>query len=99
MLTDKFFRSQTDNVKKRCDTVLYDQYLQPVMIIEYKASFLSISQETFDQIARYNIALNVPWLIVSNGLQHFCCRIDRTKNEYVFCKEIPDYEEVMNYEL
>lgn len=87
------------NVKKRCDTVLYDQYLQAVMIIEYKAPSVSINQETFDQIARYNIALNVPWLIVSNGLQHFCCRIDRVKNEYVFCKEIPDYKEAMNYEL
>jgi type I site-specific restriction endonuclease len=79
------------NVKKRCDTVLYDDYLQPLMIVEYKAPNIPVTQETFDQIARYNMSLNVPWLMVSNGLQHFCCRIE--KGEYVFLKEIPDYED------
>jgi len=79
------------NVTKRCDTVLYDNYLQPLMIIEYKAPSVAISQKTFDQIARYNSALQVPWLIVSNGLQHFCCRIDNEKKEYVFVNEIPEH--------
>jgi predicted type IV restriction endonuclease len=82
------------NVKKRCDTILYDDFLQALMIVEYKAPSVQINQETFDQIARYNMSLNVPWLIVSNGLQHFCCRIDREKGEYVFLKEIPDYEDI-----
>ena len=79
------------NVRKRCDTVLYDNYLQPLMIIEYKSPSVVISQKTFDQIARYNFVLQVPWLIVSNGIQHFCCRIDSEKNEYVFENEIPDF--------
>jgi hypothetical protein len=82
------------NVKKRCDTILYDDYLQPLMIVEYKAPTVQITQDTFDQIARYNRSLNVPWLIVSNGMQHFCCRIDREKGEYVFLKEIPNYEQI-----
>jgi predicted type IV restriction endonuclease len=82
------------NVKKRCDTVLYDDYLQPLMIVEYKAPTVPISQETFDQIARYNMSLNVPWLMVSNGLQHFCCRINSEKDGYDFLKEIPEYEDV-----
>jgi len=82
------------NVRKRCDTVLYDNYLQPLMIIEYKASSAAISQKTFDQIARYNFALQVPWLIISNGIQHFCCRTDKEKNEYVFLNEIPEYKEL-----
>ena len=84
------------NVKKRCDTVLYDSYLQPLMIIEYKAPSIAISQKTFDQITRYNLALQVPWLIVSNGIQHFCCRLDKEKKAYVFVKEIPEYERVKN---
>jgi len=84
------------NVKKRCDTILYDNYLQPLMIIEYKAPSLVISQKTFDQIARYNLALQVPWLIVSNGMQHFCCRIDKEKKAYVFVNEIPEYNSVEN---
>jgi len=79
------------NVKKRCDTILYDKYLQPLMIIEYKSPSVEINQKTFDQIARYNLTLNVRWLIISNGLQHFCCRIDRDKNEFVFENEIPDF--------
>jgi len=79
------------NVRKRCDTVLYDSYLLPLMIIEYKAPSVAIGQKTFDQIARYNFALQVPWLIVSNGLRHFCCHIDNEKKEYVFLNDIPEY--------
>jgi len=82
------------NVKKRCDTVLYDEHLQPLMIIEYKAPSVTIKQNTFDQIARYNMRLNVPWLIVSNGIQHYCCRIDYKIGKYFFCKEIPEYLEL-----
>lgn len=80
------------NVKKRCDTVLYDEFLQALMIIEYKAASVMINQKTFDQIIRYNMSLNVPWLIISNGIQHFCCFVDREKGGYSFEKEIPLYE-------
>ncbi|MDR2622007.1 MAG: type I restriction enzyme HsdR N-terminal domain-containing protein [Dysgonamonadaceae bacterium] len=82
------------NVKKRCDTVLYDEYLYPLMIIEYKAPSVLIKQNAFDQITRYNMRLNVPWLIVSNGMQHYCCRIDYEEKEYFFFKEIPEYGEL-----
>jgi hypothetical protein len=78
------------NLNRRCDTVLYDSFLQPQMIIEYKAPSVPVSQKTFDQIVRYNSSLNVPWLIVSNGIQHYCCRIDET-GRTVFLKEIPEY--------
>jgi len=87
------------NVRKRCDTVLYDNYLHPLMIIEYKAPTVAISQKTFDQIARYNFALQVPWLIVSNGIQHFCCRLEQEKEAFAFVDEIPEFERVKNYEL
>jgi hypothetical protein len=79
------------NVGKRCDTIVYDKYLNPLAIIEYKSPSISISQPTFDQILRYNISLRVPWLIVSNGLQHFCCRIDSAGKTCHFEKEIPLY--------
>jgi len=82
------------NVKKRCDTVLYDDFLQPLMIIEYKSPSTVISQKTFDQIARYNLVLQVPWLIISNGIRHFCCRMDKEKKDYVFVNEIPEYDEI-----
>jgi hypothetical protein len=79
------------NVKKRCDTILYDNFLQPLMIIEYKAPSAVINQKTFEQIARYNLALQVPWLIVSNGIRHFCCRMNDERQAYTFVKEIPEY--------
>jgi hypothetical protein len=64
------------------------------MIIEYKAPAVVINQAIFDQIARYNMSLQVPWLIVSNGLEHFCCYIDKEKGGYSFLKEIPPYGEL-----
>jgi hypothetical protein len=82
------------NVRKRCDTVLYDEYLQPLMIVEYKAPSVLIDQNTFDQITRYNMRLNVPWLIVSNGVRHYCCHIDYETMDCCFLKDIPKYEEL-----
>jgi len=78
------------NLTRRCDTVLYDRFLKPQMIIEYKAPSVTINQKTFDQIARYNMSLQVPWLIISNGLQHYCCCINE-KNEFSFVKDVPEY--------
>jgi type I site-specific restriction-modification system R (restriction) subunit len=80
------------NVTRRCDTVLYDRLLQPQLIIEYKAPTITINQQAFNQIARYNSILNVPWLIISNGLQHYCCHI--LNGDYSFVKEIPSYSEL-----
>ncbi len=82
------------NVKKRCDTVLYDKFLKPQMIIEYKSPKIAICQDTFDQISRYNMKLQVPWLIISNGLQHYCCNVDFNTGTCVFLNEIPDYKEI-----
>ncbi len=83
------------NLRRRCDTVLYDKFLQPVMIVECKAPSVVINQQTFDQIARYNMTLQVRWLLVTNGLQHYCCRIDYEKGEYSFEKDIPPYSDVI----
>lgn len=80
-----------NGMSRRCDTVLYDQSLRPRMIIEYKAPHISITQKVFDQICRYNIVMKVEYLIVSNGLQHYCCRVDYENNSYTFLQDIPDY--------
>ena len=84
---------------KRCDTVLYDQQAQPLMIVEYKAPSIVISQKTFDQISRYNIVMHVPYLIVSNGLQHYCCRIDYEGQKVEFLHDIPEFGEVRALEV
>ena len=80
-----------NNTKKRCDTILYRRDLTPLMIIEYKAPQINIAQKVFDQIARYNIVLRVDYLIVSNGLQHYCCKMDYKSQNYSFLTDIPDY--------
>ncbi|MDR1783545.1 MAG: type I restriction enzyme HsdR N-terminal domain-containing protein [Dysgonamonadaceae bacterium] len=82
------------NLHRRCDTVVYDEFLQPLMIVEYKAPSVALSQQTFDQISRYNMSLAVPWLAVSNGIAHYCCKIDVKNREYAFLKDIPDYKDL-----
>ena len=78
--------------KRRCDTVIYSQEGMPCVIVEYKAPHISISQDVFDQIVRYNIVLQVEYLIVSNGKNHYCCQIDYKNQSYVFLEEIPEYD-------
>ena len=77
--------------KLRCDSLLYNKAMQPQMIIEYKAPEVEITQHVFDQISVYNRLLHVDYLVISNGLQHFCCKMDYEKGEYSFLQNIPDY--------
>ena len=83
-----------NGTKKRCDTVLYKRDLTPRLVIEYKAPTVEITQAVFDQIARYNIVLRVEYLIVSNGINHYCCKIDYANQKYVFLKDVPSYPEL-----
>ena len=83
-----------NGMSRRCDTVLYDKSLQPILIAEYKAPTVDITQKVFDQICRYNIVLHVKYLIVSNGLSHYCCQIDYENGSYTFLPDIPTYEEL-----
>jgi hypothetical protein len=77
--------------KLRCDTLLYNKVLQPQMILEYKAPEITLTQRVFDQIAVYNMQLHVDYLVVSNGLSHYCCRMDYEQQRYTFLSDIPDY--------
>ncbi len=75
----------------RCDSILYNSQALPHMIIEYKAPTVSLTQRVFNQISAYNLLLHVDYLVVSNGLQHYCCRMDYTRQTYEFLQEVPDY--------
>lgn len=83
-----------NGMTRRCDSVLYDTKLQPRMIIEYKAATVPITQQVFQQICSYNFVLKVKWLIVSNGLQHYCCHLHPETQQFTFVKDIPFYEEL-----
>ena len=80
-----------NGTRKRCDTVLYKRDLTAQMIVEYKAPDIAISQSVFNQITRYNMVLKVDYLVVSNGLQHYCCKMNYAENSYFFLPDIPDY--------
>jgi len=77
---------------KRTDIVVYNTALVPLLIVECKAPYVKISNEVFDQIVRYNIALNANYLLVTNGLEHFCCKLDYQNNSYLFLSDIPNYK-------
>ncbi|MDX1284954.1 MAG: type I restriction enzyme HsdR N-terminal domain-containing protein [Draconibacterium sp.] len=76
---------------RRFDLLIYLRNGQPSLIAEFKAPSVKVSQETFDQVVRYNMALRVERVVVSNGLQHFACEIDYIHNSYSFLHEVPEY--------
>ena len=86
---------KVNNNPQRADLVVFDRSGNPVLVAEFKAPEVKISQQTFDQIVRYNMQLKVKFLIVSNGLEHFCCQINYTDNSYVYLAEIPGFGDVL----
>jgi len=78
----------------RCDSVVYDKTAHPLMIIEYKAPSVQITQRVFTQISAYNLLLHVDYLVVSNGVQHYCLRMDYERATYTFLPEVPDYKQI-----
>jgi type I site-specific restriction endonuclease len=80
--------------KKRTDIVVYDKQGKALLIVECKAPEVRIDQNVFDQIVRYNMALQVNYLILTNGLNHYSCAIDYVNQNYRFLKEIPAYTDL-----
>ncbi len=89
---------QVANLKKRCDILVYDKKYAPVLLIECKETKTLISQKTFDQVCRYNISLKAPYLLVTNGIEHYCLMFDFSNGQYRFLDYIPDWEELNNEE-
>ena len=85
---------QIGEKRMRADSVLYDNQLHPRMIIEYKAPNITLTQKVFDQITVYNLLLHVDYLIVSNGMITYICKMDYEKETYKFLEAIPNYENI-----
>jgi hypothetical protein len=81
-----------NNRKKRTDILVFNASGKHEIIVECKAPSIKITQDTFDQIARYNLKLKANYLIVTNGLEHFYCKMDFEKETYIFLKEVPDFK-------
>ena len=80
-----------NQLRKRADILVYDKQGQPYLLIECKAPEIKITQETFHQIARYNMSFKVKYLVVTNGINHFCCSMDYTNNTFQYLETIPEY--------
>jgi len=81
-----------NQMQKRADILAYDKQGQPYLLVECKAPEVKITQETFHQIARYNMTFKVKYLVVTNGINHFCCLMDYDKNTFQYMETIPIYE-------
>ena len=89
---EMFFR--LNKLSKRADITLFNRKGEPKVLVECKSPKVSISQVVFEQVARYNLSFKVDFLIVTNGLQHYCCKMDYEHKNYSFLEEIPCFEEM-----
>lgn len=80
---------ELNDTGRRADTLVYFRSLRPAVLVEYKAPEVAVTQKVFDQAARYNSVLRAPYIIVSNGLRHYCCRL--TREGYRFLPDIPSW--------
>ena len=80
-----------NNRKKRTDIVIFDKQGNPDIIVECTAPRIKISQATFDQIARYNLKLKAKYLVLTNGIEHYYCKMDFENETYIFLEDIPNY--------
>lgn len=80
-----------NKLKKRSDVLVYDRNGLPYLLVECKAPEVKISQDTFHQAAIYNRSLKVKYLVVTNGMNHFCCEMDYVNMNYSFLEEIPSF--------
>jgi len=82
---------KVNNINKRYDIVVFLPNGELFLLIECKAPEVKITQETFDQIARYNLKLNAKYLMVTNGLNHYFCQMDFENEQYIFMENLPDF--------
>ena len=92
VLTEVEVTVPIDGRHYRADIVVYNRLLEPILMVECKRPSLKMGQNVFDQIGHYNSGLHVPYLVVTNGMQHYCCRVDHIHRTYHFLDKIPSYQ-------
>ena len=101
LINEKKYKSQLiavekkiilNNLTKRFDIIAYDNNGDPNLLVECKAPNIAIKQETFDQILSYNRVINSKYLMITNGIIHYYCKIDNIDNKINFLKDIPNYK-------
>jgi hypothetical protein len=80
--------------RQRYDLLVYNRKAEPLMIVECKAPEVEINQHVFDQAGRYNNIHKAVYMLITNGMKHYCCLINIANKQYKFLQEIPDYNEL-----
>lgn len=84
-----------NGMQKRFDILVYNRNGNALLLVECKAPTVKINNNTFEQIARYNLSLKVPYLVVTNGDSNYCCRVNFENQSINFLKNIPFYKEMV----
>ena len=100
LMIDKKYPKSLINVEKllkingmtrRYDVVVFNSDGTILILVECKAPHIKINQETFDQIARYNLTMQSDYLMITNGDNHYFCQMDYQNQAYIFLQDLPDY--------
>ena len=81
-----------NKLSKRFDLVVFGRNANPFLLVECKAPGVEINERTFDQAARYNMLLKAEYFLITNGMEHYTCRIDYENKQYIFIEDIPDFD-------
>jgi hypothetical protein len=84
-----------NSMKKRFDAVIFNRNGDPKVLIEFKAPDVKINQKVMEQISAYNIKLKVGFLIISNGITHYCCKLNNERNGFDFLDKIPSFDDIV----
>lgn len=90
------FSLNYNGISKRADIVVFNRDSKPVLIVECKAPEVALSEATVRQIAQYNYNLGVDFLMLSNGLDHVICKIDRIQGKFNYLQELPVFEDLIS---
>jgi hypothetical protein len=85
-----------NSMKRRADILIFNRRAEPVMLVECKAPEVPIDDKVFDQIVNYNMEFKVPYIVVTNGLVHYVCKINHEDKSWEFLNVIPLYEDLLN---
>jgi hypothetical protein len=81
-----------NEMTQRCDILVHKPAGKAAVLVECKAPEVNVARSTFDQAARYNMVFRVKYLMVTNGLKHYCCYLDFESRKVHFLEEIPYYD-------
>lgn len=84
-----------NTLQKRSDAIIFNRNAQPAILIEFKAPSVELDNDTIKQILSYNYSIKAPYLIITNGLQHYCLKMNKTEKRFDFLQEIPDFNKLI----